>query len=344
MRKFNSFFGYFILLSIFIIIISAVFHVKIEKMDGIWILYYTSLDLLNYIPVITGLCILWPLVFRSKSDIQNPVSNTTLGFFVIMFIFIIMGGVFAFQELAVPKLYEFISHQAMLKEKNLNMKVKFTDVTGVKFSMAEFNNLKYLPVKNDIAFSMGKSYAYFQKMYNGSGSYYIEGFRLIAYNSKNQLDYIVAAEYGKISEGDLYAVNPVYYEYRGGIFSKTQKITGIKKIPIVYDANGIYALSSESTAKIAGLIDIFMYNDYVYDSKINFFHLGNIVFNKIAYYISLIFVLIICASFGAAFQNLRPLYREYFQTACFYVLSALSVALLYDTLVAVVNMIYGMSI
>lgn len=255
-----------------------------------------------------------------------------------------MGGAIAFQELAVPRLYDSAGLQSNLKTEHLSAKIKIRDTSGSKFLISEFDNLKYMSVKKDIAFSMGTSYVYFQKMYNGNGCYYIEGFRLIAYTPKKQIDYIVTAEKAKLIDTDLYAVSPLYYNYSGGKFSNTRKISGIKMIPIVYDADGIFALSSEASSKIASLFEIFRYNDYVYSSKINFFHLGNIVYNKIAYYIALIFLLIITASFGVAFRNLRQLYRDYLQAACFYVLSAAAVALVYDTLASIINMIYGLII
>jgi hypothetical protein len=332
MKKLNSFIYYFICTTILILIISAVYHLRFEKIDRLWVLYTISLDVLFVLPLNAAISIMWPLIFRTKKDMQT--GNAGLSFFIMVYIFVVLGSAVALQELGIPKLYDIATHQTQLRQMGLRSR-HIGDRTGAKFSMNEFNMVRYMPYKSNVAFAMGNGVVYFQRMYNGGGAYYIEGFRYIAYNKYNQLDYILTCGYAKLVGTELYAVNPYY---------NGKEVKGVRRVPIVYSADGIYALSSEATTKIASLIDVFQYNDYVFGSRINFFHLGNIVFNKLAYYIALAFILIIASSIGFAYRNQKPVNKEYFQAASFYALSFAVLAILYDTLVALTNMIYTMVI
>lgn len=345
MKKFNSFLLYLILLNVFVLVIGMIYHIRVEKLDKIWLLYRMSLDVVFFLPLNASLAIFWPLIFRDKAEMQNPISKTTLGYFTILYIFITLGIGFAFQEILVPVLYNRADYLTTLKENKLEApKVRIKDTTAEKFQAVEFNNVRFMPMKENIAFSMGNSFVYFEKMYDGSGSYYIQNFRIISYTAKKQIDYIVSGDRGKLVDGELYALSPFYFAYAGGQLSSVKRMDGIKKIPIVYDADGIFALSSEATAGIASLVDVFKYSDYIYNSKINFYHLGNIVFNKVAYYILLAVMLILAVSFGSSLRNQRQIQREYVQTGAFFIVSFALTAILYDTLVSVINMIYGMII
>lgn len=343
MKKLNSFILHFIVIGIFVLLISVFYHMKVEKVSSLWLFYDSLLDFLFFLPVNAALSMLWPQIFRSKAE-QEAGGRSSSGFTVIFFIFIMVGAAILLQELAVPKLYDFINYQEQLSQMHIRKLPKFEDKSGDRFSLSEFNNIKYMPNKNNIAYSMGRSYVYFQKMYDGNGAYYVEGFRLIAFTDKKQLEYIMTADYAKVVGTEIMVVSPMFFQYSGGALSSSKRISGVKRIPMVYEASGVYNLSAESTAGVASLIDVFLNNDYVYSSRINFFHLGNIVFNKIAYYIALVFMLILAGSFGASYRNQRLLYREYVQTACFYTFSFLFITLLYDTIISVVNMIYGMII
>src|SRR5208283_4828735 len=147
------------------------------------------------------------------------------------------------------------------------------------------------------AFSMGNSYVYFGKMFNGNGSYYIFNLRIVSYNPNMMLDNIISADRAKIYEDEILAVSPYYFTFSGNRYAGGRQLYGIKKIPLLYSADGIYNLSSESTGKVASLADVFLNSEYVFSSKINFFHLGNIIFNKISYYIILAFMMILASSF-----------------------------------------------
>lgn len=344
MKKLNSFILNFLLLSFFVILLSAVFHIRFEKVAQIWLLSTVGQDLLFFLPVNAALSVLWALVIRDKSEAQAPVSKATQSFMIIVYFFIILGAAFILQEVGIPKLYQNALYQADLKSKKIVLKSKITDTTGTKFSMKEFEQVRKMPVRENIAFSMGNSLVYFGKMYDGGGSFYVNQFRLIAYNNKRQLDYILTSENAKIVDDEIHSVSPMFYQYKGGELVSSRKISGIKKVPVMYGADAVYAISSEASTKMASLIDIFLYNDYVYGSKISFFHLGNIVFNKVAYYIILFFMLIIASAVGSAFRNQRLLYRDYIQTVCFFILSGFLTFAIYDTCVAAVNMIYGLVI
>lgn len=345
MRKFNKIIGFNLLLSMITLGTSIVYHIKIEKLSQFWALPYVLQDYLALFPLIAALSLLWPMVFRSKNEMQNPESPVSVNFFVVIYFFLSLGVSFAIQELAIPKLYEYAGYQDVLKTAGVKKAPRIKDETGAKFTMAEFSKVRLMPRKENLAFGMGRSCVYFQKMYNGNGAYYVENFRFIAYTQKNQIEYILTADWAKIVSTELMVVNPRYFEYSGGRLVKSRKIDGIKRIALSYEPEAIYALSSESTAKVASLIDLFLYTDYVYSSKINFYHLGNLVFNKIAYYISLTLILIIIASIATVFKNQRPIVlQEYPHAAAFILLSIAGTALIYDTLAAAATMIYGLVI
>ncbi len=344
MKKLNSFIGLFIVITLFITVLSLFYYLRFEKITSLWLFYSICNELIFTMPVSASLSILWPLVFRDRSEVNNPVSRSAVPFNATVFMFIIMALAFLFQEFGIPKIYNWISFHETLKSKGITNPVAVKDTTGEKFSLSEFNQVNYMPVKYNIAFTSGNSFIYFDKMYDGSGAYYVEGFRFFGFTGNKQLDYIITADYAKIVDDILYAVNPMFHQYSKGTPASSKRINGVKNIIMIYQPAGIYALSSESSSGPVSLIDVFLYNDYVFNSGINFFHIGNIIFNKIAYYIILIFMMVLSSTFGSAFKNQRLLHREYIQTASFYIISFFIITLCYDTLAAAVNMIYSMVI
>ena len=75
-----------------------------------------------------------------------------------------MAGSILFQELLIPKIYNMANYQMILKDNKLMDQKKIKDITGSKFTITEFNNLKYMDVKNNIAFFVGNSIIYFEKI------------------------------------------------------------------------------------------------------------------------------------------------------------------------------------
>lgn len=344
MKKFGRYITYLIVLSLFVIGMSLGMHVIVEKKDVVWLLYSVALDYLYYIPIIASLSILWPLVIKSRKEAESGVTPAATGFFIIVYIFGVMAGCLAFQEVAVPGLYEMAKYQSNMKQARIRLPKQMSDRTGKKFDVSEFYNLNALPSKGNVAFAMGNSYVYFQRMYKKGGSYYVTGFRMIGYREGGKaIEEVLASTYAKIVDDEVILVNPVVQKFSGGKLVSSSR-PGKKVVTLIYDAAGIYNLSSDSTSKASSLIDIFRYNNYVLSSKVNFFHVGNMVFNKIAYYISVILILILVSSFGSAFRSQRPLTRDYFQTICFYAVSFAGVAVVYDILIAIVNTVYGLVI
>ena len=343
MKKFGRYIIYLAVLGQFVIAMSFIIHIAIDKTPVAWLFYTVALDFLYYIPIITSLSILWPLVIRTRKEAESGVTPAATGFFIIVYIFGVMAGCVAFQEIAVPGLYEIAKNSAGTKSV-FRMAKSTTDRTGKKFSVSEFYNLNGLPAKSNIAFAMGNSFLYFQKMYKKGGSYYVTGFRMVGYKEGGKaLDQVLASAYAKIVDDEIFLVNPVVQKFSGGKMVSSGRV-GIRSVPLIYDATGIFNLGTDSSSKASSLIDIFRSNNYVLASKINFFHVGNMVFNKIAYYISVILILILVSSFGSAFRSQRPLYRDYFQTICFYAVSFVGVAVIYDILISIVNTVYGLVI
>jgi len=340
MKKLRQFLLLFFFLCIVVLLVVLIYHIRIERLPFHLAFYSACKDLLYVIPVNGAISVLWSLVFKSPIDIQFPVRDSTLNFKIVMFVFIMLFSTFMFQEWFIPKLYDFVKLTEVLKEKNLKG-VRIRDDSGADFKMSEFNRLVYMPVRRNIAFSTGNSYVYFEKMYDGNGAYYVEGFRFIAYTKGEEIDYIISSSYAKIVGYLLYAVNPIYYQYSNGQFSTAKKISGIKKIVLMYNPSGIYSLADEATGSIVSLIDVALNSDYVLNSRVSFYRVGNVVFNRIAYYLIIIFMMILSSAFGMAFRNRRLLQGDYIQTAAFYLLSLFMVVLYYDTLIAFLNFLYG---
>jgi hypothetical protein len=326
MKKFGRYILYVILLSVFVLAVSAVNHALFEKLQLVWLFYQMAVDYLYYIPIIAGLSILWPLVIKGRSEIEASITPAATGFFIIVYIFAVIAGCVAFQEIAVPALYENAKFQTGLKAMNIRAGKPVGEKSGKYFNYSEFDKLGGLPYKNNIAFAMNDSFVYIKRMVKSGGNYYVFGFKMITYQKGGK------------------AVKSAFSRDRAKIVNDEVLFSNAKgdSVPLIYDANGIYNLSKDSSYKESSLIDIFRYNNYVTDSKINFYHVGNMVFNKIAYYITVILILIILSSFGSAFRSQRSLFRDYIQTVCFYVISFAGVALMYDILISIVNMVFGL--
>ncbi len=340
MKKTGSFIGLFLLLAVFVLVFSVIYYYRMDKTISSLLIITVSRTFLFYIPVIASLSILWPIVFRSAAENSYTGRESGSNFNITVFMFLVIGAVFLYQEAALPAIYDNISYSNNLRSKGITVKNTVRDTTGEKFTMAEFNALGEMNFRSNIAFSAGTSYIYFGKMYDGKGSYYIEEFRFINFKTSGEVDYIITSGYAKIVNDLIYIVNPVYFEYSGQIAKTEKKINGIKSIILPYRASGIFALSSENVPETVSLINILLYNDFALSSGINYRSLGNVIFNRIGYYLILVLMLLISSTFGTAFKNMRMLKREYLQTAVFYLASFLLVSLCYDTFNAVLNLIY----
>ncbi len=331
-----------ILLSLFVIVFSLIYFLRFEKIQPDWMVFDITKNLLYYIPVISSLSVLWPVVFRTSRESGYGAGRSGLNFKVTVFLFLVAGGAFVLQEIAVPWMYGSIVYSEMMKSSGIKLKNPVKDATGENFNMAEFGMVNSMKVKNNIAFSTGSSYMYFERMYDGNGAYYVEGLRFIGLTPKKELDFVITADYAKIVSDLIYVVNPLYFDYSHGRNTPAKRTGGIKKIVLAYRPAGIFALSSDSIPETVSLIDVFLYSDFAFNSGINFFRLGNILFNRIAYYIILVLMLILTSTFGSAFKNMRLLRHEYLQTAAFYAASIFLVSVAYDALSEAVNMIYSL--
>jgi hypothetical protein len=343
MRHFTSFLANFLFLLLFVILISVFCHFRIDGQKGLWLLYSISQDLLLYLPLTAALGILWGLVVRDKSEAQLPVPVSVTTLFVILYILVMIASAFLFQELLIPKIYEQASYRDMLQDRKIEVKDKIKDTTGEKFKMSEFDKLPMMEARQNIAFMIGSSLVYFEKMYDGNGAYYIEGFRFIAYNTNQKLDYILTSRRAKWTEGEILTIDPVYTGYTSGNqISQVKTIQGIKKVPVSYSADAAFHLSSDHRVRHASLVRIFMHNDYIYGSNLNLYRIGNIVFNKIAYYIILIVLLVTASAVGMRWRNQRLVGKDFFPLVCFYVVTFLSMVLFCDILYSLANMVYGL--
>jgi hypothetical protein len=274
-----------------------------------------------------------------RSYYSSGSSERTLNFKITVFLLLVAAGTFILQEFALPSMYDNISYGEKLKM--TGFKAAPGDTTGENFSMSEFSQTGSMKSRNNIAFSTGNSYIYFEKMFDGRGSYYVEGFSFISYNSNKELDFVITSDNAKIVSDLIYMVNPVYFDYYRGAVYTVKRINGIKKIVLAYRPAGIFALSSDAVPDTVSLVNVFLYSDFAFNSGVNFYRLGNIVFDRVSYYIILFLMMILASTFGAAFRNMRLVSRDYLQTAAFYAVSFFIVALVYDSLSQAVNLIYS---
>ncbi|MGA2140922.1 MAG: hypothetical protein ABSG94_00735 [Brevinematales bacterium] len=336
MKRTGSFIGLFLILAVFVLIFSFIYYYRIDKMLSLNLIFPVSKSFLFYLPVIASLSVLWPIVFRSPGETPEGSGRGGRGgsnFNITVFMFLVLALAFALQEYLLPELYDSAGPGALLQKNAVK------DSTGEKFTLNEFNSLGGLKMNSNIVFSAGSSYIYFAKMYESGSSYYVEGFRFINYKTSGDVDYIISAGYAKIVDDLIYIVSPAYFEYSGRAVKNARQIRGNKAIVLPYRAKGIFALSSDSPESMS-LIKVILYNDYAFSSGINFHSLGNVIFNRIGYYIILVLMLLISSTFGTAFKNMRILRMEYLQTAVFYIVSLALLSVFYDTFTGALNMIY----
>lgn len=333
MKRTGSFIGIFLILAVFVLIFSFIYFYRLDKVLSLDLIFPVSKTFLFYLPVIASLSVLWPIVFRSPGEGPAGPGRGGSNFNITAFMFLILLSVFALQEYLLPALYDGTGPGALFRKNAVK------DTTGEKFSLNEFNSLDGLKTHSNIVFSAGSSYIYFAKMYESGSSYYVEGFRFINYKTSGDPDYIISAGYAKIVDDLIYIVSPAYFEYSGRAVKNVRQIRGNKAIVLPYRAKGIFALSSDSPESMS-LIKVMLYNDYAFGSGINFHSLGNVIFNRIGYYIILVLMLLISSTFGTAFKNMRVLRMEYFQTAVFYIVSLTLISIFYDTFTGALNMIY----
>lgn len=341
MKKVPRFLLIFIILFVFAFVTILIYNLKVVKIEKVWLIFVCLKEMLLYLPLIATLSILWSLVFKSKNEVgRNPKDKFFLSF--IFYVIFSFAFAFAMNEYVISKLEEKTYYQVKSKKSLLKLKT-MQDITKEKFTTKEFKNLKYYPYKKNVAFAMGRAIVNMRRLYNMDNIYYITGLKVIGYTKKNQIDYIVTAKLAKIVGSQIYAYKPIFNQYKNGKLSKVKYIKGKRGIPLTYNIKAIYGLTPNRRLKELSLLNIFLYNEYIYGSKINFQRLGNVVYNKVSYYIILIFMMIVSASVGWSMRNQRLTgTKDIFTMVSFYVVSFGLTVLVYDMLIRMMNTIYGL--
>jgi hypothetical protein len=245
-------------------------------------------------------------------------------------------------EFAISRLEEMAYHSSMVQKQDTSRE-RLTDETGDKFTLSEFRNLRLYPFKENVTFMMGRALVNMGKLYNADGIFYITDLKVIAYDTNKNIDYIVAGQYAKVVDNQIVVHNPTYYEYSRGRIRSTKELREKRNIPLIYNIKGVYSLSSKEQLRDISMLNIILYYEYVYGSKINFQRIGNVIYNKVSYYVIMIFLLIVCSSAGWAMRNTRITQtKDIFQMVSFYIVSFVVVTLCYDLLIRMMNMIYGL--
>lgn len=339
MKKIPGFILMFIGLIVFTAAASFAYHIAVEKLEKLWLLYSVLIDIERYFPLVCTLSVVWTLVFRSKGEMSTP--NQKSGVFLNFIFYTIFGLLFAFanSELAIPKIYENASYQSSLEA----MGIKQTPpakATTLSISPDEFQTLKGYPVKNNVVFMMGRTLISVDRMVNTGGNLYLIGVHFIGYTTNDNIGYILTGRYAKYVDGNIRMLDSVYYEVKDYKMVKSIRIDKPKDIPTIFDIRAAYALHPAD--KHLSLIDLFIYNDFIFASRINYFQLGNLVYNKIGYYSILILMLIFSVSVSWALRNQRLVgLKDGFQIVSFYLVSFLVVALGYDLLANLFKAIYS---
>ncbi|MGC8765800.1 MAG: hypothetical protein ACP5QT_07975 [Brevinematia bacterium] len=339
MRKFLKFLFYFLLISLGLIIFFFLTNFRAEK-D----LFLLSIKIIeNFIftiPVVASLSLLWGLIIKTKKDSQTPVSPAAMTFSIFIYIFIILGTAFFFQELVLPKLY--LRKTDFFKLDFIKDKKKKVEKLSTAFTAQDELSLRKLPYKENISFMMGDVFVSFKKLYKGN-TYYVEDLILVGYSKKSSVDYIVSARYGKFVDGIIYPVSTTFVDFSGAA-KKAFSVHPSKGIPITYDPEAIYIFASDEDIEKVSLIDVFRFSDFLFSSKIHYQKLGNIIYNQLVYYIITFFLLFLCSLLGTKYPVNRPIYKEYFEFISFLIVSVSCLIISYDIMVAFARMIYELLI
>lgn len=339
MKRIPKFLLFFVFLIIFVAVASFIFHSRIEKIKDIWLLYTILKDLMRFFPLLTTLAILWSQVFQNKGGASSERGG---GISTFLFYTIFSTVVaFAVNEVLIVQIYESTNHKVFLQKYKMDKPPSLHNVKPDQFSSAEMKIAMYYPHKDNVTFAMGRAIVSIDRLYKVKNTFYMEGVKVIGYNQNLKLDYIVNATYGKLIGDHIAIINATYYEYFNNALSKAMIVKSENKIPIVYDMNAVYHLSSP--LKEVSLLNVILNQDFIFGSKINFYQLSNRIFNKIAYYIIMIVLLIFSYSISNSLRNERTLkVGDIFQVLSFYVVSFVLLALTYDMLIRLVNMVYAL--
>ncbi|MFN4216114.1 MAG: hypothetical protein ACK4HQ_01740 [Brevinematales bacterium] len=338
MKKFSQFFLYLFLLILVLGISGFFYFLQFAKMPFLDTLIASLRLIYTYLPILSGLALLWGLVFQGGGISQSTAIGP-----VILFIFIIMGGAIALQEIAIPSLTEIKQQSLILQAKKAKSIPKFK-INPTNINASEFNSLSWFVSKENLAFAQKNTFLSFEKLYKGpQGVYYGINFKIVSFDEQGRLDYVFISPQVKAYETDLFVFSARAYEYKNGNLV-SQKGYTVKKLTLPYPVGAIYSLRAHGNLEDISLIDVLRYNDYVYGSRINFYHVGILIFFKISYYTMMIVIIILCAGFGLTFQNQRLVGKDIVPALSFLLVSTAVTIMVYDILLAAVNMIYGLII
>lgn len=343
MRKIPRFLLIFIALLVLSVAGAVLFHWQISKVDQDWLLYESLASVLTYLPLIAAVSVVWALVFKGQSEINSADSAFILQF--LFFILFNLGFAFIINEIALPALEQRTLHARILKKTGLKEKPRLKDIQEGKIKAAEIKNLKYFPYKENIAFKMSRAVVSMERLYKADQIFYIQNFRIFGYDKNGRLYYVITSPFAKEVGGQILALNPVYFDVSGGSVRRTRSVQGQKMIPLIYDINGIYSLSPGQKNRNVSLVNIVRYQDFIFNSGINFHYISGLVYNKISYYMILILLMIVSASMGKTLKNQRATTgKDIVRIILSYAVSLLLMVLSYDMLVRLSNMIQGLII
>jgi len=338
MKKLSQIFLYLFLLVIVMGSAALFFYIQFSKYPLLDALIASLRLIYTYLPILAGLALLWGLVFQGGGISQNAAIGP-----VIVYIFIMMGTAIALQEIALPTLTEVKQQTLILQAKKATRMPSFT-ANPTNISMAEFSSVSWFVSKDNLVFAQKNTFLSFEKLYKAPrGIYYGINFKIVSFDDKGRLEYVFIAPYVKAHGTDLLTLSARAYEYKNGDLS-SQKGYTVKKITLPYPIDAVYSLRSHGNLEDMSLIHVLQYNDYVYGSRINFYHLGILIFFKISYYTMMILIIILCAGFGLSFQNQRLVGKDIVPALSFLLVSSAVTIMVYDILLAAVNMIYGLII
>lgn len=339
MKKLSQFFLYLFLLVLALGISGFLYYFHFGKLSSLDALLRAIRLVYTYLPILASLSLLWGLVFQNKGGLTQANAIAP----VILYILIIMGISITLQEIVVPSLTEVKQQSLILQTKKAKGFPKFT-INPTNINASEFANLSWFVSKDNLAFAQQNTFLYFEKLYKAPGHiFYGNNFKIIAFDPQGRLEYIFIAPQVKAHETDLLALSARAYEYKNGNLI-SQKGYTVKKITLPYPIAAVYSLRAHGNLEDVSLMNVLRYNDYIYGSKINFYHIGILMFFKISYYTMTIIIIILCAGFGLAFQNQRLIGKDIIPALSFLIVSTAVVIMVYDILLGAVNMIYGLII
>ncbi len=326
----------FILLTV---VLTAIYQLKVVGVHIYELSYQILLTLKMILPILLSTSLFCGLVF-SNSYLSQNVKGTLLS---VLFFFILGMAFYIFvAEFLTPLTFNKTRQQKILSHYGQKKPPIKNDISGANFRLKEFSFTKYYPSRKNIVFRSDNHVFSIGQLTRINQVFYIRNIRIFAYNSHNNLEYSVFADYAKLISQEIHLYQPDYIKYDiAGRPSNIRHIKEIKTIPLNYEANALWTFPNDQDFGEFNLFAALTYGDYLLNSGIRFFRLGNQIYNKITTLISLLILLIMVAAAGQTFELKKSAsFKDIAGVLSLFIVAPIILLLLYTFLAQLFSFIY----